>query len=149
MRADAMADAALPPDIEAAHKRRLDIFASLHHVPPEHRDIDAALERWAKWLRGSGTRNECPMFRLVRSSSARSEYGATTHAPSISADEALRTERAMRHLPALHRSLLQGWYMTNMSPPKLCRSVGIRYDELHVQLYRARSAIEQCVQQYG
>ena len=120
---------------------RVDPFATLLTIDPAHDDIDRALLNWAAWLKFSGpSQKESPMFRLYRSSAmARGSYGQTTRAAPAKREHAVNLEKIMRDLSELHHKLLEGWYLWNRQPGPLCKSLGIRYDELARALHDART----------
>ena len=120
--------------------RRPDPFAGLLTIDPAHDEIDRALLNWAAWLRGNGrAAAESPMFRLYRSSHARSPYGQLTQAGLTITSLALNVERVMRELPEKHRAVLVGWYVWRSAPWVLARQLAIRNCELQPMLHDART----------
>jgi hypothetical protein len=92
-----------------------------HLVEPHQATIHFRLENWGLWAR-SRTGSGCsPMFRLHRSSFART-YGFTPEAPVDSLD-AQRVAKGVAVLPEPHRIGLSWYYVNSTVPAKACRAL--------------------------
>jgi len=126
-------------------------FDGIHAVAPHQLATHDALEAWGRWARERSGRSveSNPIFRLAKSSWARSGYGTATPPPILPA-LAMRVERTVRDVPQLERDALRWWYVSNTRPELICRQIGIRYDALADTLHRGRQLTRELAERrYG
>ncbi len=117
--------------------QRIDHFAELDKLPEHLADFEPKLQDWARWCRsGRGVTATAPGFGGYKSPSA---YDTPVPRAAPVDREALAIERIVVQLPALHRDMLQGHYVYNSHPMKLCRTNGIRPADLKRVLNDART----------
>lgn len=92
-------------------------------VSPAHRDIDARLRNWARWVKGgNGGRDVHPMFRQYRPDNWEREVSA--HEP-VDALRAADMQKAVGKLPEKNRHAL-GWvYVIGGSPRQQAQKLAV------------------------
>lgn len=102
-------------------------------VAEEHTALNARLENWARWVKGGsrlGGVVGSPMFRLTRSSFARSREPVSAPVMPDETD-ALAIERAVRELPERPREAVRWSYcFAYVSPGKVARYLDVRVSDL-------------------
>ena len=112
-------------------------------LAPEHRDVHAKLENWGRWVKGGrrlGT--ACaPMFRLYRSSEARTAEPLTRNAAPDEL-EAWAIEQAVAKLPEPPREALRWYYVTPwVQPFRLARYLGVSMGSLPALVHDGRALL--------
>ncbi|WP_313075831.1 hypothetical protein [Melaminivora sp.] len=112
-----------------------------HHVPAEHREIDARLHNWARWCNGGwGAPSSSPMFRLTpRPPAARGDIA--DHGPQVDSADASRIAVAVTALPEKHRKAIQWAYVKPVSPSRACREIGVSMLDLSLLLRDSRQML--------
>jgi DNA-directed RNA polymerase specialized sigma24 family protein len=110
------------------------------HVEPAHEAIDARLHNWARWANGRSGPRCSPMFRLYRSSEART-IDATPGAAPVDTLDAQRIQKAVTHLPGRHRLALSWCYITRTSARKAAQTVGESLEGLAQLIRDARQML--------
>jgi len=138
--------------------RRVDDFAEVPHLAvaakpaaphePERREIGARLENWARWATESerqiGSSTTAKMIDRAKREAGIVEQ-PTGERRQVDDLDALRLERAMRHLSTQHRMLLWWCYIRQAQPEVVCRKMSIahRPATVFVDLFRqAQAAVE-------
>jgi hypothetical protein len=116
---------------------------ALFRVEWRHNAIHSRLENWGKWNRGGRRVGgvSAPMFRLYRSSDARSREPRSA---GIAPDEldALDVEHAVAALPEGPREVVRWSYVTPyVSGGKVARYLSVRMAELPVLLHEGRELL--------
>lgn len=101
-----------------------------HQVAPEHLDMHARLENWARWSRNRGKGETAPGFALYQSPArARAQYGAAS-AETIDRLDAAKIAAAVSALPVPHAGALSWCYVLRDSPATARRRLATTYDGL-------------------
>lgn len=121
-------------------------FEGLHNLLTEtERAIDRRLSNWAAVVRGSGRGGCSPMWRMARSSDARSRgtYAAAVHVPADAADGWLieRQVAAMARRWPQHAGVLRWYYVHGGAPEKAARLLECAAHELVALLRSARASL--------
>ena len=91
------------------------------HVPSNQTEIHDRLENWAKWCRGSGSRNVHPMFRQYRDN-----YWEAQPAPTyLNTIDATEIQKTMAHIPERNRMAVQWCYIAKSNPTRMCMALGV------------------------
>lgn len=104
-----------------------------HQVAPEHLDMHARLENWARWSRNRGKGATAPGFALYRASnleSARRQYNAPVASAPTDRLDAARIAAAVSALPVPHAGALSWCYVLRDSPAAARRRLATTYDGL-------------------
>ena len=110
------------------------------YVEPYQVEIDARLQNWARWANGRGAPACQPMFRLYRSSEART-IDAHDRASPIDSLDAQKVQRAVTELPGRHRLALSWCYITRTSARKAAQTVGESLEGLASLIRDARQML--------
>lgn len=123
--------------------RRADDFAEIPHLAitatpatpaarhqPDHREIGARLENWARWATESerqiGSSATAKMIDRAKLEAGIVEP-RTNERRAVDDADALLIERAMRHLTTQHRMLLWWCYIRQARPEVVCRKMSIQH----------------------
>lgn len=99
------------------------VYVDFSEVRPEHRQVDARLENWARWARGRGGAPGCsPMFRLYRP--PQHWRGHVEVGVSIDSADAVKVQRLVVALPQAHRSALAWAYIDRSNPRRAAQALG-------------------------
>ena len=103
-------------------------IVDFHHVADEQLEIHARLKNWESWVKPRSLPWVSPMFRQARSNSRQ------WHQPEIRATcdilGAMRMERAIYHLPEMHRTAIRWYYVYPVSPIRVCKTLGVSMESL-------------------
>jgi len=141
--------------------RRADDFAEIPHLAitatpptpaarqqPDHREIGARLENWARWATESerqiGSSATAKMIDRAKLEAGIVEP-RTNERRAVDDTDALLIERAMRHLTTQQRLLLWWCYIRQAQPEVVCRKMSIQHKPatVFVHLFRqAQAAVE-------
>jgi len=137
--------------------RRVDDFAEIPHlavapvqaaVEPEHKEIGARLENWARWnIAGTRTIGISPTAVFCDNLRRAKEGDGHVSGERRIVDEAdaLRIELAMRGLDTRTRLILWWCYIQQAQPEVVCRKMGIAHKpatEFVSQFRQAQAAVE-------
>ena len=109
------------------------------HVAPEHAEIHAELENWARWcIRGSrGGGHQTPMFRDYRPPSM---YDTAVEPRVVNSLAAVATQKRYIRLPGQNRLALKWSYVEPwMSPGRVQRELAVTKAELLALLIAGRA----------
>lgn len=106
-----------------------------HRVAPEHAEIHARLENWAKWCNGSGAPSISPMFRMYRSPARARGAEHTWAADAVNGADGARVARFVGLLPEKHRRALNWSYLKPINPRRAASEIGTTLEGL-AQLVR-------------
>jgi hypothetical protein len=97
-------------------------YADFSAVPQHQLKIHARLENWGRWCYGSGHAQVSPMFRLYRSSQARTAYIETS--VPVDTEDAARIAKAVAVVEQDNRQALSWYYINRGSPKRACQVIG-------------------------
>ena len=102
----------------------LTAFVDFHHVKDTHREIDAQLCAWARWVRvrPSGWQTH-PMFRQYRSHAWQWERPVIQD--PVNTLEAHKIEKAVAKLPDKQRDAVRWSYVFRNNPNQMARRLGV------------------------
>lgn len=113
------------------------------HVPSNQTEIHDRLENWAKWCRGSGSRNVHPMFRHYRDN-----YWEDKPAPTyLNTLDAAEIQKTMAHIPERNRIAVQWCYVQRSNPPRVCLALGVSKAALLGLITEGRTMVENRLRQ--
>ena len=111
-------------------------YTDFSHVPEHQIAMHARLENWGRWCYGAGHAQMSPMFRLYRSSQARTAY-VEISVPVDTADAAVVANGVIA-LPEQHRHALSWYYVNRGSPKRACQVIGCAQSTLAIYVIDGR-----------
>lgn len=103
-------------------------FTDFSIVPDHQLAIHARLDNWGRWCYGAGYAQMSPMFRLYRSSSARTAY--IENSIPVDTADAAKIAKGVIALPEDHRHSINWYYINRGSPRRACQAIGCTQDML-------------------
>jgi hypothetical protein len=111
-------------------------YVDFSAVPEHQLKIHARLENWGRWCHGTGHAQMSPMFRLYRSSQARTLY-VDVKVPVDSEDAAV-VSKGVVALPEEYRHALNWYYVNRGSPKRACLIIGCDKSTLAMYVIQGR-----------
>jgi hypothetical protein len=99
-----------------------------HHVEDGHKEIDKALQNWARWVRVSHVSWVSPMFRQAQSNARQWHQPEIRETCDLIAAQAM--EKAIYQLPERHRYAVRWRYVYCGDPYKAQKKLGATQDGL-------------------
>lgn len=97
-------------------------YVDFSAVPEHQQGIHGRLENWGRWCYGAGHAQMSPMFRMFRSSDARS--GHVSISVPVDIPDAAKIAKGVIALPEEHRHAMSWYYVNRGSPARACRVIG-------------------------
>src|SRR5512146_2435930 len=96
-------------------------YVDFHEVRPEHAEVHARLENWARWCRNRPGLSVHPMFRGAKSGQDWEPVTVTTRVDTL---DAQRIEKAVAGLPHRQQVALRWCYVFRTAPRKMAAGLG-------------------------
>ena len=112
--------------------RAVDFF----YVSPDHHKIHDRLEDWARWCAVHRPAWTSPIWKMGKSNGR--QWHAPELRPGCNIPECQDTEKAVRHLPILHRAALRWCYVYKYGESRFRREHGVTPDSLMLLIHDGR-----------
>lgn len=117
-------------------------YVDFHQVEPHQREIDARLQNWARWCRGTTVPMTSPMFRMVPPPPrVRGDMAYQTAGAVVDRMDAAKIAKAVAALPQGHRSAINWHYVKPVSPTRACQAIGVTQEGLFTLVRDARQML--------
>lgn len=110
-----------------------------HRVEEKHQAIHERLENWSRWVSVRFPSWVSPMFRLYQSKAR--QWHEPEFRPTCDLLDAAAMEKAVYHLPAVHREAMRWFYVHRYGELKFRREHGLTQDRLIEVLRDARQML--------
>lgn len=98
------------------------------YIPPEQKAIDERLDNWARYVQVKQPSWISPIWKLGKSNGR--QWHEPEYRPMCDTLDGMVMEKAVYHLPSLHRAAIRWAYVYKHHPAKFCHQHGISKQSL-------------------